>query len=57
MDAFDKALGEAGVTHEIHRYDADHAFANPSSARYDGTNASAAWEVVREFLTRELKAE
>jgi len=55
VDAFAKALEAAGISHEIHRYDADHAFANPSGARYDQENASAAWEEVRVFLARELK--
>ncbi len=57
VDAFEKALEDAGVKHEIWRYDADHAFANPSGARYDAANASAAWEKVRAFLARELKSE
>lgn len=56
VDAFDKALTDAGVTHEIHRYDAPHAFANPSNtAAYDETNAAAAWEVTRAFLAKHLK--
>ncbi len=55
MNAFEAALKEAGVKHEIHRYDADHAFANPSGAKYDEKNAAAAWEKVRAFLARELK--
>ena len=33
---FDEALTEAGVNHEFHAYDADHAFANPSGGRYNG---------------------
>ena len=48
------ALKEAGVKHAIHRYDANHAFANPSSARYDEKSAAAAWKEVRAFLRREL---
>ena len=56
VDAFDKALTAAGVTHEVHRYDAPHAFANPSNtAAYDETNAGAAWEVARAFLAKHLK--
>jgi carboxymethylenebutenolidase len=56
VDAFDKALTTAAVTHEFHRYDADHAFANPSNtAAYDETNAGAAWEVARAFLAKNLK--
>jgi carboxymethylenebutenolidase len=55
VDEFEAALKMAGVEHEIHRYDAKHAFANPSSARYNEEAAAAAWEKVREFLARHLK--
>ena len=54
VDAFEAGLKEAGVKHAIHRYDANHAFANPSSARYDEKSAAAAWKEVRAFLRREL---
>ena len=50
-----KGLTKAGVPHEIWRYDADHAFANPSSARYDEKSAEDAWGHVRAFLARELR--
>ena len=40
---------------ELLRYDANHAFANPSSARYDAKAAGAAWAEVRKFLARKLK--
>ncbi len=52
--AFERGLLEAEVRHELHRYDADHAFANPSSARYDEKAAAAAWSEVRRFLRRSL---
>jgi len=55
VDAFESALAEAGVSHSIHRYDADHAFANPSSARYDQPAATEAWTVVRSFLDAHLR--
>jgi carboxymethylenebutenolidase len=55
VDAFQTSLQKAGVQHEIHRYDADHAFANPSGGRYDEKSASAAWEKVRAFLSARLK--
>ena len=54
VNEFDVALTKAGVTHKILRYDANHAFANPSSARYDKVSASAAWTEVRTFLKRKL---
>jgi carboxymethylenebutenolidase len=54
VNAFDAALGKAGVTRTIHRYDAQHGFANPSQPRYDEKSAADAWEKVRAFLRRKL---
>jgi carboxymethylenebutenolidase len=54
VDAFEAALAAAGVPHRILRYDAEHAFANPSGARYDAANAEAAWAETRAFLSRVL---
>jgi carboxymethylenebutenolidase len=54
VDAFERALRQAGVTATIHRYDAEHAFANPSGARYDARAAAAAWEELVGFLARTL---
>jgi carboxymethylenebutenolidase len=53
--AWEKALQEAGADYQIHRYDAEHAFANPSSARYDHGAAAKAWNVVVPFLAYHLK--
>lgn len=55
VDAFAAGLKAAGVEHEIWRYDAEHAFANPSSARYDTKAAGEAWTKVKAFLDRKLK--
>jgi carboxymethylenebutenolidase len=55
VDELERALEEAGVTHTILRYDAQHAFANPSSARYDEPAATEAWRRTREFLDRRLR--
>jgi carboxymethylenebutenolidase len=54
VDQFEAGLAEAGVTAELHRYDADHAFANPSNPKYDEVNAGDAWEKVVAFLARTL---
>ncbi len=54
VNAFDAALGQAGVTRTIHRYDAQHGFANPSQPRYDEKSAADAWGKVRAFLRRKL---
>ncbi len=55
VTAFDAALTEAEVIHSIHRFDADHAFANPSSARYDHENATEAWALVQAFFDEHLR--
>jgi len=55
VDAFAKALERAGKTIELHRYDAEHGFANPSGARYDQASAADAWEHVRAFFAATLK--
>ena len=52
---FDEALTAAGKQHTILSYDAEHAFANPSSGRYDERSAGEAWEHVRAFLAENLK--
>src|ERR1700682_5510568 len=54
--AFDKALTEAGVKHEFHSYDADHAFANPSSGKYQAEAAKDAWEKTKAFLAANIKS-
>ena len=55
VDAFAGALETADREFELHRFDAEHAFANPSSARYDPEASAEAWIQVRRFLTRHLK--
>lgn len=56
VDTFEAALKEAGVDATIKRYDADHAFANPSGPRYDQEDAAAAWEELVAFLQRTMPA-
>jgi carboxymethylenebutenolidase len=55
VDAFEKAMKEAGRECAIHRYDANHAFANPSGANYDQANATKAWAETRAYLAQRLK--
>jgi carboxymethylenebutenolidase len=50
VDDLEKALRTAGNQHEIHRYDAAHAFANERSAAYDVACANLAWERMSAFL-------
>lgn len=55
VNEFEKALAAAEVKHRILRYDADHAFANPSGGRYDEKAAAAAWAEASAFLAANLK--
>lgn len=54
VNAFDAALGKTPVKHEILRFDADHAFGNPSNPRYDQKSAAEAWDKVHAFFGRTL---
>jgi carboxymethylenebutenolidase len=54
VDDLEKTLKAAGVTHEIYRYDAAHAFANERSAAYDVACANQAWERMAAFLGAQL---
>ena len=54
--AFNTALNDAGVKHEFRSYDADHAFANPSGARYNPEAAKDANEATRRWLSSALKS-
>ena len=49
---FEAALKQAGISEEIHSYDAEHAFANPSNPIYDETSAADAWTHVLAFLDK-----
>ena len=51
---FAKAMKSAGKPLQLRRYDANHAFANPSSARYAKEHAADAWDRVRIFLGEHL---
>lgn len=55
VDEFEAALAKAKVKHRILRYDAEHAFANPSGGRYDAKAAEDAWAKVRAFFAEHLK--
>lgn len=50
VDKFEAALKQAGVTAAIYRYDAPHAFANPSNPKYAEAHAADAWAKVLAFL-------
>ncbi|TNE35720.1 MAG: dienelactone hydrolase family protein [Alphaproteobacteria bacterium] len=54
VSGFKTALAEAGKSAEIYTYNADHAFANPTTARYDEEDAALAWERTTRFLKDNL---
>ncbi len=54
VDGFEKAMAEAGKSLDLYWYEADHAFANPTSAKYDEPNAALSWERTVAFLKKNL---
>lgn len=52
VDKFEAALTTAKIPHEILRYDAKHAFANPSNPDYDEKSSAQAWTKVLAFLDK-----
>jgi carboxymethylenebutenolidase len=53
---FEAAMLAAGKSLTVNWYDAQHAFANPSSARYDAEDAALAWQRTIDFLKQNLRA-
>ena len=51
---FEKAMGQAGKRLDHYWYEADHAFANPTQARYDAEDAQLAWRRTLAFLKKHL---
>jgi carboxymethylenebutenolidase len=49
VDGFKAAMKKAGHSLKVEAYDADHAFANPSNARYNEKAASDAWNKTLAF--------
>ena len=54
VDDLETTLKAAGVTHEIYRYEAAHAFAIERSAAYDVACANQAWERMAAFLGAQI---
>ncbi len=50
ITAFEAEMNAANKTYTTHWYEADHGFANPTSARYDGEDAQLAWQRTLEFF-------
>ncbi len=55
VSGFEAAMKAAGKTATSHWYEADHAFANPTSARYDEADAKLAWDRTLAFFTANLQ--
>jgi carboxymethylenebutenolidase len=56
VDALEAGLAQSGVPHEIHRYDAQHAFMNEARPDvYDRACADLAWRRATEFLGKTLR--
>lgn len=53
---FEAAMRSAGKPFEVHWYEADHAFANPTGARHDAADAELAWRRTLDFFAAHLKA-
>ena len=55
VEGFESAMEKASKRLEVHFFDAEHAFANPSGERYNSEAAKEAWEITRSFLDQNLK--
>jgi len=51
---FESNMTEAGKAFTDHWYEAEHAFANPSSGRYDEADAKLAWQRTLDFYQKHL---
>ena len=56
VSGFESAMDAAGKSYTSYWYDAQHAFANPTSARYDEGDAMLAWQRTLQFLKQQLGA-
>ncbi len=54
VEAFEQAMKEAGRSPTVYWYEADHAFANPTGARYNEADAALAWKRTLAFLRANL---
>lgn len=55
VDPFEQALKSIDHPHQIHWYDANHAFANPTGNRYDAGDAKTAWDRTLAFFEENLR--
>lgn len=50
VQGFEAEMKKAGKVLELHNYDANHAFANPTGENYDAADARQAWDHTAAFL-------
>ncbi len=55
VDPFEARLKEAGKRAEIHWYQADHAFANPTGDHYQKPDAERSWQRTLDFFRAHLR--
>ncbi len=55
VSGFEANMDTIGHPYTTHWYEANHAFANPTSARYDSDDAATAWRRTLEFFETHLK--
>lgn len=57
VGGFERAMGAAGHAEklDVNWYTANHAFANPTSARYDEDDAALAWSRTQAFFAKHLQ--
>lgn len=55
VDSFRSALKKAKIRHQIHTFEAGHAFANPNGSRYVAEASMKSWALVRQFFANELQ--
>lgn len=54
VEGFEQALEASGKTFTHYWYDAQHGFANPTTARYDADDAATAWSRTLDFLAEHI---
>ncbi len=54
VSGFEASMDAAGKVYTTHWYDADHGFANPTTARHDAEDAMLAWSRTLEFFNKHL---
>ena len=55
VEGFERTMKQAGKPLTVYWYEADHAFANPTGARYDAEDAKLAWERTLAFFNDTLR--